>query len=92
MFAELQATRKKYDAVVEYTLTLTAERDMLSNKLEELQREHTRLRNRAGVDADGSRLRSTSTADKVQQGGFQLFHLCLCALIFFLLGKFLRLD
>lgn len=33
VFAELQATRKKYDAVVEYTLTLTAERDMLSNKV-----------------------------------------------------------
>jgi hypothetical protein len=34
IFGELQNLRKKYDAVVEYTVHLTAERDLMVQKLE----------------------------------------------------------
>jgi hypothetical protein len=39
MLTELQNMRKKYDAVVEYTVHLTAERDAIVAQLENLQRE-----------------------------------------------------
>ena len=35
LYAELQNLRKKYDAVVEYTVHLTAERDTIVQRLEE---------------------------------------------------------
>ena len=42
LFAELQNLRKKYDAVVEYTVHLTAERDTIVQRLEETEKELTR--------------------------------------------------
>ena len=39
LLAELQALRKKFDAVVEYTVHLTAERDSIFTQLEGAQRE-----------------------------------------------------
>lgn len=39
IFSELQNLRKKYDAVVEYTVHLTAERDSIVNQLDLVQRE-----------------------------------------------------
>lgn len=39
LFSDLQALRKKYDAVVEYTVHLTAERDTILNQLEDLKSE-----------------------------------------------------
>lgn len=39
LFTELQSLRKKYDAVVEYTVHLTAERDAVVQQLETSQRE-----------------------------------------------------
>lgn len=40
VMTELQNMRKKYDAVVEYTVHLTAERDAIVAQLENLQREY----------------------------------------------------
>jgi regulator of replication initiation timing len=42
LYAELQNLRKKYDAVVEYTVHLTAERDTVLQRLEEAQKELAR--------------------------------------------------
>lgn len=39
ILAELQTLRKKYDAVVEYTVHLTTERDSINMQLESAQRE-----------------------------------------------------
>lgn len=46
VFAELLQLRKKYDAVVEYTVHLTAERDHIVAQLDDLQREYSREVNR----------------------------------------------
>jgi len=46
LFAELQNLRKKYDAVVEYTVHLTAERDTIVQRLEETEKELTREQTR----------------------------------------------
>ena len=50
ILAELLTLRKKYDAVVEYTVHLTAERDTIVSKLDELQREYSRELSRKKVD------------------------------------------
>jgi len=43
---ELVALRKKYDTVVEYTVMLTAERDNLQNRVDELQGEVSKEKSR----------------------------------------------
>lgn len=50
IFGELQGLRKKYDAVVEYTVHLTAERDAIVSQLEASQRELTKEKNRKKGD------------------------------------------
>lgn len=42
LLAELNALKKKYDAVVEYTVHLTAERDTILAQLEEMQKAYNR--------------------------------------------------
>jgi hypothetical protein len=60
-------------------------------QVEEMERDIARLRNRG--DRDSVRLKNPQPYDgKHGQQGYQLFHLLLCALVFFLLGKFLRLE
>lgn len=75
IFSELQGLRKKYDAVVEYTVHLTAERDAIVAQLETSQRELVRERSRkkqaGGGDArDAQRDEATAAkkaaADKVR--------------------------
>lgn len=51
IFGELQGLRKKYDAVVEYTVHLTAERDSIVSQLESSQRELTKEKNRKKGDS-----------------------------------------
>jgi hypothetical protein len=51
IFGELQGLRKKYDAVVEYTVHLTAERDAIVSQLESSQRELTKEKSRKKGDA-----------------------------------------
>ena len=67
IFGELQGLRKKYDAVVEYTVHLTAERDAIVSQLETAQRELTKEKNRkkgdTGAAAAGSG-KSDKAADK----------------------------
>jgi len=50
IFGELQGLRKKYDAVVEYTVHLTAERDAIVSQLEASQRELTKEKSRKKGD------------------------------------------
>lgn len=54
MFAELQTLRKKYDAVVEYTVHLTAERDAIVSQLETANRELTKEKTKKRGDSIGS--------------------------------------
>ena len=42
LLAELNSLKKKYDAVVEYTVHLTAERDTILSQLEEMQKSYNR--------------------------------------------------
>jgi hypothetical protein len=75
IFTELQNLRKKYDAVVEYTVHLTAERDAIVSQLETSQRELVKEKSKkkpsvTSSDADNSlnRLNERKSMDKV------LFH------------------
>ena len=62
IFSELQALRKKYDAVVEYTVHLTAERDAIVAQLESSQRDLSR--EKAKKKADGSAAAAGAAKDK----------------------------
>lgn len=53
IFGELQGLRKKYDAVVEYTVHLTAERDAIVSQLETSQRELTKEKAKKRGDSVG---------------------------------------
>jgi hypothetical protein len=53
IFSELQTLRKKYDAVVEYTVHLTAERDAIVTQLDTTQRELTKEKSKKRNDSTG---------------------------------------
>lgn len=61
--SELQAMRKKYDAVVEYTVHLTAERDAIVAQLDNLQRELSKEK----AKKKGEVGTKTVTADKIEK-------------------------
>lgn len=66
IFSELQTLRKKYDAVVEYTVHLTAERDNIVAQLEDIQRELTHERsNKKQRGGDGNS--GSNRLDKVEK-------------------------
>jgi len=93
IFSELQALRKKYDAVVEYTVHLTAERDAIVAQLESAQRELNREKTKKKTD--GSPAAATGKdkgSDKkgTEKAGFSLSVILIIALICFFLGKYLR--
>lgn len=94
IFSELQALRKKYDAVVEYTVHLTAERDAIVSQLESAQRELNREKSKK--KSDGSAAAAVSGRDKIsdkkgaEKAGFSLSVILIIALICFFLGKYLR--
>ena len=82
IFSELQALRKKYDAVVEYTVHLTAERDAIVSQLESAQRELNREKSKKKTD--GSAAAAVSGRDKSsdKKGADKVsraFHTYLCA-------------
>jgi vesicle-associated membrane protein-associated protein A len=54
ILSELTALRKKYDALVEYTVTLTTERDTIVNQLDTLQRELNKEKSRKKDSTSGS--------------------------------------
>eukprot|EP01041_Mallomonas_annulata_P013183 gene13183-27882_t len=92
IFGELQNLRKKYDAVVEYTVHLTAERDFHFSQLEELKRELNKEKSRKKTPET---LKSGKTAERTNdrksgQQGFSLFVVFLLALLAFLAGRYLH--
>jgi len=89
MLTELQNLRKKYDAVVEYTVHLTAERDTIVTQLEELQRELNREKSKRKDAGNSGGNRGDKVEKKVVEKGFSLFVVLITALICFLIGKYL---
>lgn len=70
IITELQSLRKKYDAVVEYTVHLTAERDsivaQLENSQRELLKEKAKKKNDNNQSPNGNQLKSDKkNTDKV---------------------------
>jgi len=64
IFAELQSLRKKYDAVVEYTVHLTGERDAIVSQLESAQRELAKEKAKKRGDSSSSNGKGDKNADK----------------------------
>jgi len=64
IFSELQALRKKYDAVVEYTVHLTAERDAIVSQLESAQRELNREKTKKKTDGSAVMSGKDKSSDK----------------------------
>lgn len=64
IFSELQALRKKYDAVVEYTVHLTAERDAIVSQLESAQRELNREKTKKKTDGSSVMSGKDKSSDK----------------------------
>ena len=67
MFAELKNLRTKYDSVVEYTVRLTAERDMMVQRLEGIEKELTIARKKAN-QSDSANIGMKS--DKLKKKSF----------------------
>jgi hypothetical protein len=95
LLAELQSLRKKYDAVVEYTVHLTAERDYHFTQAEERRKEESRDKSKKKADAAAPRL-SKGGIDKAvdkKNGGFSGFSplvLVIIALLSFFLGRWIK--
>ena len=64
IFTELQTLRKKYDAVVEYTVHLTAERDGIVSQLDTAQRELTKEKAKKRSDNTSNTTNANSKGDK----------------------------
>lgn len=92
IFVELQTLRKKYDAVVEYTVHLTAERDAIVSQLDTASRELAKEKSRKRADAAGgagAKGDKGGADKKVAEKGFSLFVVLFVALLCFLLGKYM---
>lgn len=97
---EFEGLRKKYDAVVDYTVHLTAERDTIIAQLEECQRELSRelaMKKRGGGVssegiATGSSVKHADKLDKdkrITHQGFSVMVLIVVAFLSFILGKYI---
>ena len=86
-FSELQALRKKFDAILEYTCHLTQERDVMVDQIKELKRQHAR--DMAGKE-DEAKEGTEITKDEGATKGFSFFFVVVASLLFFFLGRFLR--
>lgn len=64
--SEYETLKKKYDAVVEYTVHLTAERDNIVAQLEEAQRDLSREITKRRANAAGD-ITKTAVKDKVEK-------------------------
>jgi hypothetical protein len=95
---ELEALKTRFDAIVEYTVNLTTEREILVQQNEQFQNELNKEKERkknnsqAVSVADASKVgtRGSETMTEKQQKGYTLFQVFLFALIGFLLGRFVR--
>lgn len=84
VLGELQTLRKKYDAVVEYTVHLTAERDTLVGQLEEYKKDAAGNKKITASPKKGDR-----GTNRIQQG-FSLLSIAVIAAVFFLLGRYVK--
>lgn len=89
IFSELQNLRKKYDAVVEYTVHLTSERDSIVNQLEVVQRELNKEKSKKRDGSSGTG-KNDKNEKRVVEKGFSLFVVILTAIICFILGKYFK--
>lgn len=95
LLAELQSLRKKYDAIVEYTVHLTAERDYHFSQSEEKRNAEEKLRDkskRKSTDGSKSKGGDKQFLDKKVTGptGFSPMVLIAVAFISFLLGRWVK--
>jgi len=93
---EYEALKKKYDAIVEYTVHLTAERDTIVAQLEETQRdlsrELTKKRTTNNVDnLNKNIVKSDKTEKKIENKGFSFFVVVFIAALCFALGRYANL-
>lgn len=87
--SELQNLRKKYDAVVEYTVHLTAERDFHFSQLEELKKELTREKAlKKAPPTKGGKTAERSVDKKGGAQGYSLLVLIILALVAFFIGRY----
>jgi hypothetical protein len=97
VFAELQGLRKKYDAVVEYTVSLTQVKDDIVSQLEQTQRDLRRERAsnetlmKGGVVKGAGRdsTKNVKVEKKNIEKGFSFLVVLFVALAAFVAGKFL---
>lgn len=97
---DLQILKSKYDTIVEYTVHLTAERDMIAAQLDVLKREYGHMNEqnkRKDKDVKGSPRRGADKSGKDGEGdepsvqkqkGFSLMFLLLVAFVALLLGRY----
>lgn len=78
----LKTLKKKYDAVVDYTVRLTADRDELAAQLDQLQRESVK-------DSKETKKRDLGAKkmDKKNEDGVSIFLLFIVTLIAFFIGR-----
>lgn len=92
IYAELQSLRKKYDAVVEYTVHLTAERDYHFTQLEDLKKEIIKEKSKKKVLSSTTPTNGEGKKDKsdkvVIQQGFSFVVVAIIAIISFLLARY----
>ena len=94
LLAELQSLRKKYDAIVEYTVHLTAERDYHFSQSEEKRNAEEKLREKSKKRMDVAP--KSKAGDKMldkksnNAGGISPMIVVVIAVIFFLMGRWLK--
>lgn len=67
IFGELQNLRKKYDAVVEYTVHLTAERDLMVQRLEQAERDAREVLRRNKNSNSIESPKASKKSDKIEK-------------------------
>lgn len=99
VFAELQGLRKKYEAVVEYTVSLTQVKDEIVSQLEQAERDlrkerfNTQNANnesaaKAGSGKTGKDAKNSKVDKKKIEKGFSFLVVLIVALAAFFAGKF----
>jgi len=81
LIAEISSLRKKYDDLVTFSVSLTAERDLLNNSLEQTRREHEKLRKER---------QSSNKMKKSEKSGLGYPLVFVIAMVMFMLGKYLN--
>lgn len=94
LLAELQSLRKKYDAIVEYTVHLTAERDYHFSQSEEKRNAEEKLREKSRKKS--AEIPKSKSGDKLMDkksnagGGVSPMIVIIVAFIFFFLGRWIK--